>query len=178
VNDGPGFAVRDAAAEDIPAIARLYGYHVLTGLASFEDEPPGADEMRRRFADVKGRGLPWLAATGADGAVLGYAYAAPYRLRAAYRYTLEDSIYIATEAQRRGIGRTLLTELIARTTALGYRQMVAVIGDSANLSSITLHERLGFRHAGLLPASGFKFRRWVDSVLMQRELGAGATTLP
>jgi phosphinothricin acetyltransferase len=178
VNDRPGFAVRDAAAEDIPAIARLYGYHVLTGLASFEDEPPGADEMRRRFADVEGHDLPWLVATGADGTVLGYAYAAPYRLRAAYRYTLEDSIYIAPEAQRRGIGRALLTELIVRTTAQGYRQMVAVIGDSANLSSIALHERLGFRHAGLLPASGFKFRRWVDSVLMQRELGEGAATLP
>ena len=178
MNDGPGFAVREAASEDIAAIARIYDHHVLTGLASFEDEPPGEDEMRRRFADVRARGLPWLVARDADGAILGYAYVAPYRLRTAYRYTLEDSIYLTPEAQRRGIGRALLGALVARATALGYRQMVAVIGDSANASSIALHDRLGFRRVGLLPATGFKFGRWIDSVLMQRELGEGAATPP
>jgi L-amino acid N-acyltransferase YncA len=178
VNEGAGFAVREAAPEDMGAIARIYDNHVLTGLASFEEEPPGEDEMRRRFSDVKERGLPWLVACDAGGAVVGYAYVAPYRLRVAYRYTLEDSIYLAPEAQRRGVGRALLSDLLARATSLGYRQIVAVIGDSANLSSIALHERMGFRHAGLLPATGFKFGRWVDSVLMQRALGEGASTMP
>ena len=178
MNDGPGFAVREAAPEDIAAIARIYAHHVLTGLASFEEEPPSEDEMRQRFADVRGRGLPWLVACDAAGTVAGYAYAALYRLRSSYRYTLEDSIYVAPELLRRGIGRALLTALVARTTALGYRQIVAVIGDSANQGSIALHERLGFRYAGLLPATGFKFGRWIDTVLMQRELGAGSSTPP
>ena len=178
MNAAAGFAVRAAASGDIGAIARIYAHHVLTGLASFEEEPPGEDEIARRFADVSGRGLPWLVAADAAGSILGYAYAAPFRLRSAYRYTLEDSIYVAPEAQRRGIGRALLSELIKRTTALGYRQIVAVIGDSANLASITLHERLGFRLIGALPATGFKFGRWVDSVLMQRVLGEGAATAP
>ncbi len=178
MTEGAGFAVREAAPEDIGAIARIYAHHVLTGLASFEEEPPGEDDMRSRFADVKERGLPWFVAREPGGAIVGYAYAAPYRLRSAYRYTLEDSIYLAPEAQHRGIGRALLAALVARVTALGYRQIVAVIGDSANLSSIVLHERLGFRHVGLLPATGFKFGRWVDSVLMQRELGEGAETTP
>ena len=178
MNDGAGFAVREAVPEDIAAIASIYGHHVLTGLASFEEEPPGEDEMRQRFADVRRRGLPWLVACDPRGAILGYAYAAPYRLRSAYRYTLEDSIYLGPGAQGRGIGRALLDALVARAAALGYRQMVAVIGDSANHSSIALHERAGFRHAGLLPATGFKFGRWIDSVLMQRALGEGAATAP
>jgi L-amino acid N-acyltransferase YncA len=178
VNDGPGFALREAGPDDIAAIHRLYAHHVLTGLASFEEQPPDADEIGRRFADVAARGLPWLVACDKGGAVLGYCYAAPYRLRSAYRFTLEDSIYLAPEVLRRGIGRALLSALVARVTSLGYRQLVAVIGDSANLPSIALHERLGFRHAGLLPATGFKFGRWVDTVLMQRELGDGAASPP
>jgi L-amino acid N-acyltransferase YncA len=178
MNEAPGFALRDAADEHLAEIARIYDHHVLTGLASFEDEPPGEDEMRRRHADVVARGLPWLVACNAAGRAEGYAYAAPYRLRHAYRYTLEDSIYVAPPAMRRGVGRALLAALIARCAAAGYRQMVAVIGDSANVSSIRLHEGLGFERVGLLAASGFKFGRWVDSVLMQRELGEGATTLP
>ena len=178
MTEAPGFTVRDAAAQHLAEIARIYDHHVLTGLASFEDEPPGEDEMRRRHADVVARGLPWLVACDAAGAVMGYAYAAPYRLRVAYRYTLEDSIYVAPPAMRRGIGRALLAALIARCTETGHRQMVAVIGDSANMASIRLHEGLGFRRVGMLPASGFKFGRWVDSVLMQRELGEGAATLP
>jgi len=177
MTEAPGFAVRDASSADIADIARIYGFHVLRGLASFEDVPPGEAEMRGRYADVEARGLPWLVATAADG-VMGYAYAAPYRLRTAYRHTLEDSIYIDPKVMRRGIGRALLTKLLARCTATGHRQMVAVIGDSANVASITLHERLGFRRVGLLPATGYKFGRWVDVVLMQRELGDGAATLP
>lgn len=178
MNAGAGFALRAAASGDIGVIARIYRHHVLTGLASYEEEPPDEDEIGRRLADVTGRGLPWLVASEPAGAIVGYAYLAPYRLRSGYRYTLEDSIYVAPEAQRRGIGRALLGELVARATALGYRQIVAVIGDSGNVSSIALHERLGFRHVGALPATGFKFGRWVDTVLMQRALGEGATTTP
>jgi phosphinothricin acetyltransferase len=178
MSEAPGFALRDAAAGHLAEIARIYDHHVLTGLASFEDEAPGVGEMARRHADVAARGLPWLVACDAGGAVMGYAYAAPYRLRHAYRYTLEDSIYLAPPAMRRGVGRALLGALIARCAAGGYRQMIAVIGDSANVASITLHERLGFRHVGVLPATGFKFGRWVDSVLMQRALGEGTDSLP
>jgi L-amino acid N-acyltransferase YncA len=178
VSDARGVVLRDATLDDLPAILGIYRHHVLTGLASFEDVPPDRAEMRRRFEDVRARGLPWLVALNEAGEVKGYAYATPYRLRAAYRYTLEDSIYVAPDALRMGYGRALLAALVARCTALGYRQMVAVIGDSANEASIALHEVLGFRRVGLLPATGFKFRRWVDSVLMQRELGEGAATLP
>ncbi|HUK61617.1 MAG TPA: GNAT family N-acetyltransferase [Stellaceae bacterium] len=178
MNAAAGFALRAAAPGDIGAIARIYAHHVLTGLASFEEEPPSENEIAQRFADVTERGLPWLVACDAAGMVVGYAYLAPYRLRSAYRYTLEDSIYITPGAQRRGIGLALLGELIARATALGYRQIVAVIGDSGNIASITLHERLGFRHVGVLPDTGFKFGRWIDSVLMQRALGEGASTAP
>ena len=173
----PGITLRDAASDDIPEITRIYAHHVLRGLASFEDVPPDEEEIRRRHAAVAGRGLPWLVACEA-GAVRGYAYAGPYRHRSCYRYTLEDSIYVAPASMRRGMGLALLNELVARCTDAGYRQMVAVIGDSANEASIGLHERLGFRRVGLLPATGLKFSRWVDTVLMQRELGAGAKTLP
>jgi L-amino acid N-acyltransferase YncA len=174
----PGFALRDAASDDLPEIARIYGHHVLTGLASFEDEPPDEADMGRRYADVMARGLPWLVAYDGARRVMGYAYAAPYRLRSAYRYTLEDSIYVAPDAVRGGIGRALLAALIARSTDLGYRQMVAVIGDSANVPSIALHEQLGFARVGVLAATGWKFGRWVDSVLMQRALGGGADAPP
>jgi L-amino acid N-acyltransferase YncA len=173
-----GFALRDARESDLPAITRIYAYHVRNGLAAFEDEPPSATEMAQRFADVGARGLPWLVAAGADAAVRGYAYAAPYRLRSAYRYTLEDSIYVAPDSLRRGIGRALLTELVARCAAARFRQMVAVIGDSANEPSIGLHEGLGFHRVGLLPSVGFKHGRWIDCVLMQRDLGAGDASLP
>lgn len=170
--------IRDSRDEDIAAIARIYAHHVQFGLGSFEEEPPSPAELTRRRAEVLARSLPYLVAASAQGTVLGYAYAAPYRARSAYRYSLEDSIYVAPEAGRRGVGQALLSELIRRCAAAGYRQMVAVIGDSANNPSIGLHERLGFRRAGLLPAIGFKHGRWVDSVLMQRELGDGAATPP
>jgi L-amino acid N-acyltransferase YncA len=171
-------AVRDAAQHDFREIARIYDHHVLTGLASYEEEPPGEDEMLRRGSEARERGLPWLVAFTGRGAVVGYAYAMPYRLRSGYRYTLEDSIYVAPEDLRRGVGCALLGELIERCTMLGYRQMVAVIGDSANTASIGLHQKLGFRPVGMLPSTGFKHRRWVDTVLMQRALGDGDTTAP
>ncbi|MGQ0665007.1 MAG: GNAT family N-acetyltransferase [Pseudomonadota bacterium] len=173
----PAVAVRDSTAADLPEIQAIYAHHVEIGLGSFEEVAPDVAAMMRRREDLLRRGLPYLVAAGAD-AVLGYAYAGPYRTRSAYRYTVEDSVYVGPWAQGRRIGRLLLAELIARCSSLGYRQMVAVIGDSANLSSIRLHARQGFAEVGRLPAVGFKFGRWVDSIVMQRALGEGAATLP
>jgi phosphinothricin acetyltransferase len=177
VNAAPGLVLRDAASDDLPAITAIYAHHVRHGLASFEEEPPDQAEMARRFAEVRERGLPFLVATR-GGVVKGYAYALPFRPRSAYRFTLENSIYVAPDALGVGVGRTLLERLIERCAATRCRILVAVIGDSANLASIRLHERLGFRHVGVLSAVGFKHGRWVDSVLMQRDLGPGAATLP
>jgi len=174
----PAFAVRDAEDADMLAVAAIYAHHVRFGLGSFEEEPPDAAELRRRRDEVRARGLPYLVAAGREGTLLGYAYAAPYRARSAYRYSVEDSIYVAPDAARQGVGHALLAAVIERCTALGYRQMVAVIGDSGNSGSIGLHERLGFRRVGLLPAVGFKQGRWVDSVLMQRPLGPGSDAPP
>lgn len=159
------------------AVQAIYAHHVRHGLGSFEEEPPGLDEILARRLGYLERSMPYLVAED-DGVVCGYAYAAPFRPRSAYRHTVEDSIYVAPDQNRRGIGSALLAELIDQCTTLGYRQMVAVIGDSGNRASIRVHERLGFRHAGLLQAVGFKFGRWVDSVIMQRPLGPGATNLP
>jgi len=169
--------LRDAAPGDLPAIQAIYGHHVLHGLASFEEEPPDLAEMRRRHAEITTRGLPYLVAAEC-GKVLGYGYCAPYRARSAYRYTLEDSVYISDGHVGRGIGTALLGELIRRCEALGYRQLVAVIGDSANAASIAVHARLGFVRAGTLRSTGFKFGRWVDSILMQRPLGRGDGSPP
>ena len=169
--------VRDSVDGDVPAIQAIYAHHVLHGLASFEEVPPDAAEIARRRGDVLARGLPYLVAE-LDGAVVGYAYASPFRTRVAYRYSLENSVYVAAGLVGRGVGRALLTVLIPRCEAAGYRQMVAVIGDSANDASIRLHAAFGFERVGLLPAVGFKFGRWVDSVLMQRPLGPGEGTPP
>jgi L-amino acid N-acyltransferase YncA len=171
------FQIRPSQDHDVPAIAAIYGYHVLHGLASFEEVPPAPDEIARRRGDILERGLPYLVAA-AEGRILGYCYAGPYRTRSAYRFTVEDSIYIDAEAVGRGIGRALLTKLIEDCTRLGYRQMVAVIGGSDTWPSIRLHMALGFNRVGLLPAIGFKFDDWVDTVLMQRRLGSGAAALP
>lgn len=170
--------VRASVEADIPAIAAIYRHHVTTGLASFEETSPDLAELARRREAVLASGLPWLIAEDLDGKVVGYAYAALYRPRSAYRFTVEDSIYVAPGMIGRGIGRSLLTALIAETTAVGYRQMIAVIGDSGNHASIALHRSCGFREAGRLRSVGFKFGRWVDSVLMQRALGPGDTVLP
>ena len=178
---GATIAVRPSTPADIARIAAIYRHHVLNGLASFEEVPPDAAELARRRADIVACGLPHLVATDgapADGTVLGYAYAGPYRPRSAYRFSVEDSVYIAPEAIRRGVGRRLLSAVIDVCEAAGYRQMVAVIGDSGHEASIGLHAALGFAHAGLLHGIGFKLGRWVDSVLMQRALGTGEATLP
>lgn len=169
--------IRDADLADVAALQAIYAHHVRHGTASFEIEPPDCDEMARRRDDVVARGLSYLVAE-LDRHVVGYGYAAPYRLRPAYRYTVENSIYVASNLSGRGIGRAILTELIARCEAAGLRRMVAVIGDSANAASIGLHEALGFELVGVLPGVGFKFGRWIDSVLMQRALGDGATKPP
>ena len=161
--------IRPALDADIPQIAAIYAHHVLTGLATFEVEPPDAAELARRRAAILERRLPYLVAE-IDGTIAGYAYAGPYRPRPAYRFTVEDSVYIRPEQQRKGLGRLLLTELIAQCEAAGCRQMIAVIGDSGNTASIKLHESLGFEHTGILKGVGFKFGRWVDTVLMQRPL--------
>jgi L-amino acid N-acyltransferase YncA len=174
--------VRESTDADMARIHKIYAHHVRTGLGSFEEVPPDLDEMIKRRADILARGLPYLVAEIDDPAIpdgiAGYAYAGPYRTRSAYRHSVEDSIYTAPEAQRRGVGRALLDELIRRCTAMGYRQMIAVIGDSANHGSIGVHEAAGFKRVALLPAIGLKFGRWVDSVMMQRPLGEGQTTLP
>ncbi len=169
--------VRAAEEGDLGAIQAIYAHHVLTGLATFEEVPPDAAEMARRRDDILARGLPYVVAV-ADGRVLGYAYAAPYRLRSAYRFTVEDSIYLDPGALRRGIGRALLVRLLADAGAAGARQMLAVIGDSGNAGSVGLHRALGFEHVGTFRAVGLKFGRWVDTVMMQRPLGRGDAALP
>ncbi len=169
--------VRPAAVHDLPAIQAIYAYHVLHGLASFEEAAPSLEEMRRRYQEVTGAGLPYLVAEDA-GEVLGYGYCTLYRTRSAYRYSLEDSIYVQHGRQGKGTGKALLAELIRRCTALNYRQIIAVIGDSGNAASIAVHASLGFVRAGNLRSCGYKFGRWVDSVLMQLPLGAGDGTKP
>jgi phosphinothricin acetyltransferase len=169
--------VRPSTDHDIPTITRIYAHHVLHGLASFEEVPPDAVELAARRRDVLAHGLPYLAAERA-GEVVGYCYAAPYRARSAYRFTIEDSVYIEADHVGQGIGRALLRRLIGLCEEGPWRQMIAVIGDSENHASIRLHKAEGFAMVGTHPAVGFKFGRWVDSVLMQRELGEGAGTLP
>lgn len=170
--------IRDSRADDVPAIADIYAHWVCHGLASFELEPPDRNEIgRRRLAMLVG-GYPHLVAEDATGAVLGYAYADSYRTRPAYRFSVEDSVYVAPVINRRGVGRTLLSELLARFELGGWRQVVAVIGDSDNTPSIGLHRALGFQFAGVLPAVGWRHNRWVDSVLVTRPLGAGADAAP
>ncbi len=171
------FEIRASREDDIAAIAAIYRHHVLHGLASFEEVPPEPDELASRRRKIVARGMPYLIAER-SGRVLGYCYASPYRFRSAYRFTLEDSIYIDAAEVGRGIGRVLLGSLLDRCAELGYRQMVAVVGGSDTWPSIRLHAALGFTRVGVLPAVGLKFGGWVDIVLMQRGLGLGATTVP
>lgn len=169
--------IRPCLETDMSAVTAIYAHHVRHGFASFETDPPDEPDMRRRRMDVLGRDLPYLVAER-DGAVLGYAYAGPYRPRAAYRDTVENSIYIRPDATGQGIGRVLLPALIAACEARDLRQMVAVIGDSGNQASIQLHAACGFRMIGILESVGFKLGRWLDSVLMQRRLASGAEAPP
>ena len=171
MTDSP-LLVRPSTAADLPAITEIYAHNVLHGTGTFELEAPASAEMARRREDVLAKGLPWLVAER-DGQVLGYAYANHFRPRRAYRFCLEDSIYLAPAAQRQGVGRVLLAELMARCEALGARQMLAVIGDANNAGSVGVHRSLGFEHTGVLKAAGWKFGRWLDVVLMQRALGFG-----
>lgn len=170
-------SLRPAAPGDLAAVQSIYGFYVARSTATFEETLPDLDEMAQRFEAIAGRGLPFLVAEAA-GTIAGFAYAAPFRQRSAYRYTVEDSIYVRDGMDGRGIGRALLGAVIDACEALDYRQMIAVIGDSANARSIRLHGGLGFRPAGTLLAAGFKFGRWIDSVYMQRPLGDGDRSLP
>jgi phosphinothricin acetyltransferase len=172
-----GLLVREAREPDFGAIQRIYAHHVLHGLATFEELPPPIDELRARWALVRDCGLPYLAAELAGGLV-GYACATPYRPRRAYRYAVEDSVYVAHDLCGRGIGSALLAALIARCESGPWRQMLAVIGDSGNVASITVHRRLGFRPVGTFTSVGFKLGCWVDTVLMQRPLGCGDARAP
>jgi phosphinothricin acetyltransferase len=169
MTENSNIEIRAADNSDIPAITGIYAHHVLHGTGSFEIEPPSLEEMGRRMFDVTGRGLPYFVAVSGD-TVVGYAYAAMYRTRVAYRFTLEDSVYIHPEYMGRGVGGALLSELIKACKAWGCRQLVAVIGDSQNTGSIRVHEKLGFQRAGVLKNVGFKFDRWLDSVFMQLSL--------
>jgi phosphinothricin acetyltransferase len=170
-------SIRAASAADIPAITRIYAHAVRHGTASFELEPPDEAEMATRQQTLLERGYPYLVAES-GGAVAGYAYAGPYRARPAYRFSVENSVYVAPDAHRRGIGRLLLDRLIADCEARGYRLMIAVIGDSAQKPSIELHRAAGFKLVGAFEGVGYKFDRWLDTVLMQRPLGKGSSAPP
>jgi phosphinothricin acetyltransferase len=173
----PNPLIRHVTAGDLPAIHRIYSHSVLHDTASWELSPPDEAEMRRRMTTILEAGYPYLVAE-LDGQVAGYTYANSYRPRPGYRFTVEDSVYVAAGMQRRGLGRLLLGELITACEVQGYRQLIAVIGDSQNAGSLALHGALGFVQVGLLSNIGYKFGRWLDCVLMQRPLGAGAANLP
>ena len=169
--------VRPGRSQDAEALAEIYAHHVRHGVGTFEEIAPSATEMAERMAAVQVRGLPWTVVER-DGRVKAFAYAAPFRLRAAYRYTAEDSVYVAPDAQRLGCGRAALNAVIEACQAMGLRQLVAVIGDSGNEGSLGVHRALGFEPAGVLPAVGFKHGRWLDVVLMTRALNGGGEGMP
>ncbi len=170
----PALLIRPSTPSDLPAITAIYGGNVLNGTGTFELDAPDEAEMARRRDDVLGKGLPWLVVERGS-AVLGFAYANHFRPRKAYRFCLEDSLYLADGAKGQGLGRLLLAELMARCEALGARQMLAVIGDSTNLGSVGVHRILGFEHVGVMKSAGWKFGRWLDVVVMQKALGQGDT---
>jgi phosphinothricin acetyltransferase len=169
--------IRPATEADLPAITAIYDHAVRFGTATFELDPPDLSEMTRRFRVLADDKLPYLVAMS-GGEVLGYAYAGPFRPRPAYRFTVENSVYLDPKAQGRGVGTRLMRELIAQSRQRGFRQMVAVIGDSANAASIGVHRSTGFKMIGTHENVGFKFGRWLDTVQMQLALGDGGTTLP
>ena len=169
--------IRPSLDTDLPAITAIYAHHVMHGRGSFELSPPDLAEMARRRLDVLGKGLPFLCAEE-NGQVQGYAYANHFRPRPAYRFSVENSVYVAADAPRQGLGRALMAELMRQCELAGARQMIAVIGDSANAGSIGLHTALGFRPAGVLKSSGWKHGQWLDTVLMQRALGQGDQDAP
>jgi len=173
----PGFLIRPADEVDLPILTSIYETHVRTGTATFEETPPDLAEMTWRWRMIAEAGLPYLVAEAA-GAIAGYAYAATYRPRSAYRFSVEDSLYLDPAFVGQGIGRALLGRLIEDATSRGKRRMIAIIGGSENAASIGLHRALGFAEVGTLKSVGFKFGRWLDTVLMQRALGPGAETLP
>ncbi|KQT82242.1 GNAT family N-acetyltransferase [Aurantimonas sp. Leaf443] len=170
--------LRPATPDDLPAITRIYADAVLNGTATFETVPPDEAEMGARMAAITAKGYPYIVAEDHHGAILGYAYANAFRTRPAYRWSVEDSVYIAPAAKGQGVGRRLLQRLLELCQEAGFRQMIAVIGGSDHAPSIRLHERCGFRTIGVFEASGFKFGRWIDTVLMQMPLGAGGASLP
>jgi L-amino acid N-acyltransferase YncA len=172
------FTIRDAAISDIPAITGIYRHAVLHGTASFELDPPDEAEMRNRFDSMREQGYPYIVAISEDGTLAGYAYANAFRARPAYRWSVENSVYIDPARQGNGIGRELLRDLLTRSETLGFRQMIAVIGGSAHTASIRLHESMGFEMIGVFRGSGFKHGQWLDTVLMQKPLGEGQNSLP
>lgn len=169
--------IRPSTEQDLGAITRIYAHHVLHGTGTFETTPPSEADMTTRRADVLSKGLPWLVVED-GGEVLGFAYGNWFKPRPAYRFSVEDSIYMAPEAAGKGLGRALLTELMAALERAGVRRVMAVIGDSANVGSIGVHQALGFEVAGTIPSCGWKFDRWLDIVFMQRSLGVGDSTVP
>ena len=169
--------IRAATEADVPDIQSIYAHHVLTGIGTFEEEPPSVEEMAERFAKVVGHGGAWLVAADATG-VLGYAYYSRFRDRSAYRFCVEDSVYVRDDVRGQGVGKALVARLIDDATARGMRQMIAVIGDSENTGSIGVHASLGFQMVGTMRAIGVKFGRWVDVVSMQRPLGRGDADVP
>jgi L-amino acid N-acyltransferase YncA len=169
--------IRDATEADVPDIQAIYAHHVLNGTGTFEEEPPSVEEMAARFHKIVDRGYVWLVAADATG-VLGFGYYAPFRERSAYRFTVEDSIYVREDVRGQGVGKGLVLRLIELATAADLRQMIAVIGDSENVGSIGVHASLGFHMVGTMRSAGIKFGRWLDVVTMQRPLGRGDVTLP
>ena len=170
--------LRPSQALDLPAITAIYRHHVLHGTGTFEIEPPSLQEMSARRLDVLSKNLPWLVAEGENGDILGYAYANWFKPRPAFRFSAEDSIYVADHARGQGIGRLLLAALCRECEAAGVRKLIAVIGDSGNTASIELHRKAGFTHAGTLTSVGWKFERWLDVVMMEKPLGEGNSTPP
>jgi L-amino acid N-acyltransferase YncA len=169
--------IREARDDDVPDLQAIYAHHVLHGTGTFEEEPPPVEEMAARFHEVVDRGFVWLVAVDATG-VLGFGYYAPFRERSAYRFTVEDSIYVREDVRGQGVGKALVARLIELATAAGLRQMIAVIGDAENIGSIGVHATLGFHMVGTMKSTGIKFGRWLDVVTMQRPLGKGDSNLP